>query len=52
MPTRTPSNGLETANQKKTRHPDSSAVGFVFTLFSQAFADLHFKKHELSFGMP
>jgi hypothetical protein len=39
---RTPSNGLETANQKETRQPDSLAVGFVFTLFSQAFGDRDF----------
>ena len=41
---RTPSNGLETANQKETRQPDSLAVGFVFTLFSQAFEDRHFRE--------
>jgi hypothetical protein len=52
MQTRTPSNGLEMANQKETFQPESWAIEFVFTLFSQAFADLHFKKHELSFGMP
>jgi hypothetical protein len=49
-PNRTPSNGLEMANQKETRHPDSSAVGFVFTLFSQAFEDRHFTWREISFG--
>jgi hypothetical protein len=42
MPTRTPSNGLETANQNETFQLESSAVGFVFTLFSQAFEDRHF----------
>jgi len=41
---RTPINGLETANQKETRHPDSSAVGFVFMPFSQAFAVRHFTR--------
>ena len=30
MPTRTPSNGLETANQKETFQPESWAVEFVF----------------------
>jgi hypothetical protein len=39
---RTPSKGLETANQKETFQPESLAVGFVFTLFSQAFADRDF----------
>jgi hypothetical protein len=43
---RTPINGLETANQKETRQPDSLAVGFVFTLFSQAFEDRYFTKRE------
>jgi len=46
-PSRTPSNGLETANQKETFQ---SAVEFVFTLFSQAFEDRHFTKREISFG--
>jgi hypothetical protein len=46
MPSRTPSNGLEMANQKETFQPGSGAIEFVFTLFSQAFEDLHFKKHE------
>ena len=45
-PSRTPSNGLEMANQKETRQPESWTIAFVFTLFSQAFEDLHFKKHE------
>jgi urease accessory protein UreF len=49
MPTRTPSNGLETANQNETFQPKSSAVGFVFTLFSQAFEDRHFTECEISF---
>jgi hypothetical protein len=48
-PRRTPSNGLETANQKEKRQPDSLAVGFVFTLFSQAFEDRHFTEREISF---
>jgi hypothetical protein len=51
-PRRTPSNGLEMANQKETRQPDSLAVGFVFMLFSQAFEYGHFTKCEMSFGMP
>ncbi len=49
MPNRTPSNGLETANQNETFQPDSLAVGFVFMLFSQAFEDRHFTEHEISF---
>jgi len=46
-PSRTPSNGLETANQKETFQ--SEVVEFVFTLFSQAFEDGHFKKREIFF---
>jgi len=42
-PRRTPSNGFETANQKETSQPESRAVEFVFTLFSQAFEDRHFR---------
>ena len=49
MPTRTPSNGLETANQNETFQPEPWALGFVFTLFSQAFEDGHFTKREISF---
>jgi hypothetical protein len=45
-----PSNGLETANQNETFQPDSSAVGLVFMLLSQAFEDRHFTKREISFG--
>jgi hypothetical protein len=52
MPTRTPSNGLETANQKQKSQSDSLAVGFVFTLFSQAFEHRHFTQREISFGNP
>jgi hypothetical protein len=48
-PSRTPSNGLETANQKETFQ--SEVVEFVFTLFSQAFEDEHFTKREIFFGM-
>ena len=50
MPTRTPSNGLETANQNETFQPEPWALGFVFTLFSQAFEDRHFTEREISFG--
>jgi len=39
---RTPSNGLETANQNETFQPEPWALGFVFTLFSQAFGDRDF----------
>jgi hypothetical protein len=47
MPTRTPSNGLETANQKETFQPESCAIRFVFTLFYQAFEQGHFTKCEI-----
>jgi hypothetical protein len=40
MASSTPSNGLETANQKETFQ--SEVVEFIFTLFSQAFEDRHF----------
>jgi hypothetical protein len=50
MPTRTPSNGLETANQNETFQPEPWALGFVFTLFSQASEDRHFTEREISFG--
>jgi hypothetical protein len=49
---RTPSKGLESANQKETFQPESLALEFVFTLFSQAFGDRHFTKREISFVMP
>jgi hypothetical protein len=49
MASSTPSNGLETANQKETSQPESFAVLFVFTLFSQAFEDGHFTEREISF---
>ena len=51
MPTRTPSNGLDTANQKETSQPESLALLFVFTLFSQALEDRYFTKREMRFGM-
>jgi hypothetical protein len=44
MPSSTPSNGLDTANQKEASQPESWAVRFVFTLLSQAFEDRHFRK--------
>ena len=47
MPTRIPSNGLETANQKETFQPASRLIEFVFTLFSQAFDDWHFTEREI-----
>jgi hypothetical protein len=49
MPTRTPSNGLETANQNEMFQPGPWALGFVFMLFSQAFEDRYFTKCEVSF---
>jgi len=45
---RTPINGLETANQKETFQ--SEVFELVFTLFSQAFEDRHFTDCEISFG--
>jgi hypothetical protein len=42
-PSRTPSNGLEMANQKETCQPESWAIAFVFMLFSQAFKDRYFR---------
>jgi hypothetical protein len=49
MPSRTPSNGLQIANQKETFQ--SEVVEFIFTLFSQAFEDGHFTECEISFEM-
>jgi hypothetical protein len=49
MASSTPSNGLDTANQKETSQPESWALGFVFMLFSQAFEDRHFTEREISF---
>jgi len=43
---RTPINGLETANQKETRQPESWAIAFVFMLFSQASEGRHFRECE------
>jgi hypothetical protein len=49
MPSRTPSNGLERANQNETFQPEPWALGFVFTLFSQAYDDRHFTNTRNSF---
>jgi len=49
-PTRTPSNGLEIANQKEASQPESSAIAFVFMLFSQAVRHRYFTKGEISFS--
>jgi hypothetical protein len=49
-PIRTPSNGLEMANQKETSQPESWAIAFVFMLFSQALEDRDFTKREISFS--
>lgn len=46
MASRTPINGLVTANQNETSQPVSWAVECVFTLFSQAPFDRHFRKCE------
>jgi len=35
--------GLETANQNERSQPESRAVEFVFTLFSQAFEYRHLR---------
>jgi hypothetical protein len=51
MPTRTPSNGLETANQNETFQAGVLAVKFVFMLFSQAFKDRRFRKFEIFLGL-
>jgi len=48
MPTRTPSNGLKTANQKEKFQPEPWALGFAFILFSQAFEDRDLRKSEIS----
>ncbi len=50
MPTRTPSNGLERANQTERFQPEPWALGSVFILVSQAFEDRHFTQREISFG--
>jgi len=49
MASRTPSNGLVTANQKETFQSDALEVELSFTLFSQAFEDRHFTEREISF---
>ena len=49
MPSRTPSNGLEMANQKETSQSEPWALGFVFMLFSQAFEDRYFTNTRNSF---
>src|SRR6266550_387756 len=46
---RTPSSGLETANQKEIFQSGTLTVEFVFTLLSQAFEDRHFTEREISF---
>jgi len=51
MASTTPSKGLETANQKETFQPESVAVEFVFTLYSQAFEQRNFANGEISFDM-
>jgi hypothetical protein len=48
MPSRTPSSGLDRANQNETFQPEPFTVLFVFTLFSQAFEDRHFRRREVS----
>jgi len=48
MARRTPSNGLETANQKEKFQPEFWAIGFVFMVFSKEFEPRHFIKREIS----
>jgi hypothetical protein len=48
MPSRTPTNGLDTANQKEIFQPESLVLGLVFTLFSQALGHRHFRQREIS----
>jgi hypothetical protein len=50
MPSRIPSNGLETANQKEIFQPESWAMAFVFMLFSQVFEGRDFTEREISLG--
>jgi hypothetical protein len=44
MARRTPSSGLERANQNEKFQPESWAIGFVFMLLSKEFEDRHFTK--------
>ena len=44
MPRRTPSNGLETANQKEKSQPESWRLDLSFMVLSKAFEDRHFTK--------
>jgi hypothetical protein len=46
-PIATPIKGLSTANQKETFQPESLVLRFLFMLFSEGFADRHFRKREL-----
>jgi len=48
MASRMPNRGLRTANQKEMFQ--SEVVGFVFTLFSQAFEGRDFTEREISLG--
>jgi len=42
-PRRTPTNGLEMANQNEKPQPDSWAIEFVSTVLSKGFQVRHFK---------
>jgi len=42
IPSRTPSNGLDTANRKQTSQPEVGVVELAFILFSQAFEQRNF----------
>ena len=48
MASRTPSNGLVTANQKETFQSVALEVELIFTLFSQALEDRYFTADALS----
>ena len=50
MPSRTPSKGLETANQKETFQSESLVLGFLFMLIPQAAQHRYFTKREISPG--
>ena len=48
----TPINGLSAANQKEMFQPEFSGVGFLFTLFSQAFEERYFRNLEIFLANP
>jgi hypothetical protein len=46
-PSRMPSNGFKITKQNETSQLESLVVGFLFTLFSQAFGARYFTKDEI-----